>query len=60
MTDVDSHLSKYVLSQKVLRTTTKTQAIVSSLFLKNVQDRILEDVENQVVQEEKKARQAVF
>lgn len=38
---------------KVLKTATRTQAIVSSLFPKNVQERIFKDVEDEVKQEEK-------
>lgn len=38
---------------KVLKTATRTQAIVSSLFPKNVQERIFKDVEEGVKQEEK-------
>ena len=38
---------------KVLKTATRTQAIVSSLFPKNVQERIFKDVEEEVKQEEK-------
>ena len=41
---------------KVLKTATKTQAIVSSLFPKSVQDRIFKDVEEEVKKEEKEAR----
>ena len=37
---------------KVLKTATRTQAIVSSLFPKNVQERIFKDVEEEVKQEE--------
>ena len=37
---------------KVLKTATRTQAIVSSLFPKNVQERIFKDVEDEVKQEE--------
>ncbi|KAL7580183.1 hypothetical protein ACA910_012934 [Epithemia clementina (nom. ined.)] len=36
---------------KVMRTATKTQAIVSSLFPKSVQDRILQDVENKALRD---------
>ena len=38
---------------KVLNAATRTQAIVSSLFPKNVQERIFRDVEEEVRQEEK-------
>lgn len=38
---------------KVLNAATRTQAIVSSLFPKNVQERIFKDVEDEVKQDEK-------
>jgi hypothetical protein len=41
---------------KVMKTATRTQAIVSSLFPKNVQERIFKDVEEQVKKEEKEGR----
>jgi hypothetical protein len=40
----------------VLQNATKTQALVSSLFPKNVQERILREVEEQVAAEEKEKR----
>ena len=42
--------------QKVLKTASRTQAIVSSLFPKSVQERILKDVENEVKREEQQGK----
>lgn len=41
---------------KVLKTATRTQAIVSSLFPKNVQERIFKDVEEEVKNDENKGK----
>ena len=45
---------------KVLKTATRTQAIVSSLFPKNVQERIFKDVEEEVKKEEQQGKGTRF